>query len=211
MPDQKPFSDISPREMQIIEMASAGLIDKEIARRLTLSMATIRTHWVRIRSKLGAVNRAEVIARVMNYRLHSDANPDTVAHSDHSRRALCESALDHHPEGVLIADLEGKILYANRAAASMLGKEIKDVEGENLDGWVRLMTGGLSKILGNVHDSGNEMTVVGTLSGPGQRASLTMRPSPQNGVVHCALRTHSDATPQPRTERKLANHQFELR
>jgi DNA-binding CsgD family transcriptional regulator len=55
---------ISAREHQIIELASRGYTDKEICRALSLSLTTVRTYWGRAREKLGAVNRAQVVAQV---------------------------------------------------------------------------------------------------------------------------------------------------
>jgi DNA-binding CsgD family transcriptional regulator len=58
LPDQS----ISPRECQLLDLASLGLGDKEIASRLSISVATVRTYWERIRQKIGATNRSEAIA-----------------------------------------------------------------------------------------------------------------------------------------------------
>jgi hypothetical protein len=46
-------------------LAVKGLTDKEICRELDLSITTVRTHWTRLRRKLGVVNRAQAIAESM--------------------------------------------------------------------------------------------------------------------------------------------------
>ena len=54
--------ELSPREKEIVIRAAGGATDKEIADGLDLSVATLRTYWIRVRDKLGAVNRTHAIA-----------------------------------------------------------------------------------------------------------------------------------------------------
>ncbi len=49
---------LAPRECQILELTAAGLIDKEIASKLGISIGTIRTYWERIKSKLNSRTRS---------------------------------------------------------------------------------------------------------------------------------------------------------
>ncbi len=58
----RPTVELSPREREIVVRAAAGATDKEIADDLDISVATLRTYWVRVRDKLGAVNRTHAIA-----------------------------------------------------------------------------------------------------------------------------------------------------
>jgi DNA-binding CsgD family transcriptional regulator len=53
---------LSPRELQVATSASMGLGDKEIARQLGISPATVRTHLDNVFKKLGINNRS-VLAR----------------------------------------------------------------------------------------------------------------------------------------------------
>jgi DNA-binding CsgD family transcriptional regulator len=53
---------LSTREGQILGLAAAGLIDKEICRRLGITMNTLRTYWARIRNKRGNDTRAGLVA-----------------------------------------------------------------------------------------------------------------------------------------------------
>ena len=52
----------SERERQILALAAEGLIDKEIASELGLSVNTLRTYWSRIRSKVGGASRSALVA-----------------------------------------------------------------------------------------------------------------------------------------------------
>lgn len=60
-------ADLTPREMQILEMVSRGLQNKAIAAEFNLSEHTVKIHLHNIISKLGIHNRTEAAAR---YRDH---------------------------------------------------------------------------------------------------------------------------------------------
>ena len=53
---------LSPREAEVAALAAQGLADKEIARRLNLKFATVRTHLDNAFSKLGVRNRTQLVA-----------------------------------------------------------------------------------------------------------------------------------------------------
>jgi DNA-binding CsgD family transcriptional regulator len=57
---------ISPAEKRILNLAIKGMTDKEICRELGLSITTVRTHWTRLRKKLGVVNRAQAVAEALD-------------------------------------------------------------------------------------------------------------------------------------------------
>jgi DNA-binding CsgD family transcriptional regulator len=57
-------TNLSPRELQVAQSASLGLGDKEIARQLGISPATVRTHMDNAFKKLGINNRS-VLARTL--------------------------------------------------------------------------------------------------------------------------------------------------
>ncbi len=52
---------ISPREMDVLTLAAAGLTDQEIADRLVISPRTVASHLDHVRTKTGAASRADVI------------------------------------------------------------------------------------------------------------------------------------------------------
>jgi len=53
---------LTPRQAQILELAAAGLSDKEIARRLHVTHRTVRTHFEKLFQQRGIRNRAQAIA-----------------------------------------------------------------------------------------------------------------------------------------------------
>jgi PAS domain S-box-containing protein len=59
---------ISQRQRQIVEFAARGMTDKDIARQLGLSEGTLRTYWDRLRKRLDAQSRTEVLARLSQHR-----------------------------------------------------------------------------------------------------------------------------------------------
>ena len=52
------LESLSQREGEVLSLAAAGYLDKEICRELGISPNTLRTYWVRIRGKMGEVPRS---------------------------------------------------------------------------------------------------------------------------------------------------------
>ena len=57
--------NISGRERQTVELAANGMTDKEIARRMGVSLATVRTYWERLRVKTATRTRTHATCVVM--------------------------------------------------------------------------------------------------------------------------------------------------
>lgn len=58
------YSVLSPREEDVLEVAAEGVSAKEIARRLFLTEATVRSHLSSAYAKLGVSGRVELLARM---------------------------------------------------------------------------------------------------------------------------------------------------
>lgn len=52
----------SPRELQVLELVASGMTNRQIASRLRLGEATVKTHLQHVCAKLGAVDRASAVA-----------------------------------------------------------------------------------------------------------------------------------------------------
>lgn len=55
-------SSLTQRERQVMMLIARGLSTDEIARELTIGVATVRTHVYRVRCKLGARDRAQLVS-----------------------------------------------------------------------------------------------------------------------------------------------------
>jgi DNA-binding NarL/FixJ family response regulator len=60
-PDDDPETGLSPRETEVLRLIATGQSNREIARTLFVSEATIKTHVNRIFAKTGSRNRAQAI------------------------------------------------------------------------------------------------------------------------------------------------------
>jgi two-component system, NarL family, response regulator LiaR len=66
-------SELTNREREVLALLAAGLSNKEIAERLTLSVGTVRLHVSNILGKLGAPNRTTAAAIAMKHGLDGTA------------------------------------------------------------------------------------------------------------------------------------------
>ncbi len=57
--------DLTPREFQVLQLAAQGCGGREIAERLQVSPATVRTHFGRIYDKYGVSDRAAAVAKAL--------------------------------------------------------------------------------------------------------------------------------------------------
>jgi PAS domain-containing protein len=110
---------------------------------LGIRVSTVTTYWVRIRSKVGQLNRAELIAlcvrqksqeavtelrnEVMKLRAEN-SDLAKVAATSGKRAEIGLAALDEVPCGVIVARSDGTFLMSNKPACDLLGYEEDDLE-----------------------------------------------------------------------------------
>jgi len=71
-----PDSALSPREVEILRLVAAGTTNRETARRLLISEATVKTHLLNIYAKLGVSDRAAAVAEAFNRGLLTPEAPE---------------------------------------------------------------------------------------------------------------------------------------
>ena len=64
-----PVELLTKRELEVLSYISIGLLDKEIADKLNISVTTVRTHCRNIYKKLGINNRTEAAKIAGKYKL----------------------------------------------------------------------------------------------------------------------------------------------
>lgn len=143
--DVETFPDLSPRETQLLLMASDGLTDNAISQKLGISVATVNSYWVRIRSKLGAQSRTEAVAMALRSQAEANmrklqAENERLAHelagatqdgSNHSADAsIFGDMIQAAADGILIVGTSGKIMACNPALAEMFGYRCEEVVGQ---------------------------------------------------------------------------------
>lgn len=60
---------LPPRQREVLDLLAEGLTNKEIARRLSISPATVKIHVARLTAWLGAANRTDAVARAHRARI----------------------------------------------------------------------------------------------------------------------------------------------
>ena len=55
-------NELSARQQEILRLAADGLTDKEIAKRLSIALETVRTHWKRLRDRFDTSSRTQIVA-----------------------------------------------------------------------------------------------------------------------------------------------------
>lgn len=74
-PGRSVFPDLTPRELEILDLVASGLDYRQIARRLTISDKTVRNHVTNIFTKLQVNDRAQAIVRARNAGLGAEGAP----------------------------------------------------------------------------------------------------------------------------------------
>ena len=64
-PSAREVENLSPRELEVLELLARGYLYKEIASRIGVAYATIRTHVERIYEKLHVRSRSQAVARYL--------------------------------------------------------------------------------------------------------------------------------------------------
>ncbi len=62
--EKQPADELTPRELQVARLAAGGLSYGEVARHLTISLATVRSHLSSVYGKLKARKQAEMVSRL---------------------------------------------------------------------------------------------------------------------------------------------------
>jgi len=60
-----PSASLTPREVEVIELVGSGLTNADVGRRLFISEATVKTHLLRVFTKLGVDDRTAAVTTAM--------------------------------------------------------------------------------------------------------------------------------------------------
>lgn len=131
--------DLSEREQQLITLAAQGLTDTAIAHRLGISEPTVKSYWLRVRSKLGPYNRTELVAHALKEESDqavAELNGeiarlrDALGRTDRSAMDLQREMLENAPDAVFAVDADGNFLWLNLEAERMFGYRFDELVGK---------------------------------------------------------------------------------
>jgi PAS domain S-box-containing protein len=158
---QRSFEGLSDRENEVLNLAAEGATDKEIARLLSISTATVGTYWARMRAKLGLGGRTAIVAKVLRTQLAEESlaakhetDPDRQVPIRAKRteeqylEAVIQALADIEcaPVPLIALDLFGRIEIWNQAASRALGYVTDDVMGKAFPGSPSLIMKSLTAI-----------------------------------------------------------------
>lgn len=122
---------LSARERQILELAAQGRTDQAIGLELAISVGSVNTYWSRIRTKVGKLSRAELVAQIALERAIVDLEAlrsenaqllqvlDQLQTSERRIQRSLErtnALIKALPDAVIVVDAVGTIVLANAAA-----------------------------------------------------------------------------------------------
>ena len=136
MENTKKHPDLSEREQQLIALAAKGYTDTAIANRLGISEPTVKSYWLRVRSKLGPYNRTELVAHALREeteRTVSELNgeiqrlKDALNQSNEAPLGIHQVMLENAPDAVFAVDQEGCFVWLNLEAERMFGYRFDEI------------------------------------------------------------------------------------
>lgn len=137
---------LSRREREVLDRATAGMTDEQIAQSLGLSLSTVSSYWVRIRGKLGFVSRTELVAAVVRMLaerklalVEAECESlrlriiDLEAHATHaSGKRWDRAALEAVPEPITVVDRLGAVLFVNDPLTALFAYDRSELIGRRM-------------------------------------------------------------------------------
>lgn len=118
---------LTPKETNILQLASKGLTDKQISLQLQISRGTLITHWTRMKSKLQAANRGEMIAHLIRHEMSAAMKRDASIGGPN-----CMSVLSCIPDVVVVTGADSVIRFVNAEYERVTGLKRENVVGKTL-------------------------------------------------------------------------------
>ncbi len=172
----------SPRQKELIALAAQGLTDEETAKRLNLSVQTVRSYWRDLREKAGGLTRIEIVVQSVQpslaegrllepIRLKGDIDEEQACNTVIAIASALEIPL------VLVWGKVGKIVFINEArkrlgyvvpigttAANYADWDYRNTKSEPLSNdqypFTRILSGGERQVSERMYVPNNEGELV---------------------------------------------------
>lgn len=132
------LTQLSGRELTVLQMLSQGLSNKDIAEQLSLSYKTISTYKARLHQKLKVGNDFQLleVARSHGLVAGDEASRAQAPSSDPQllrEHGLLRALLDAAPYPMFVRDLAGRLLMCNRRYLAYAGESFEAIHGSTID------------------------------------------------------------------------------
>lgn len=129
---------LSRQEERVLSLARQGLGDKQIAQQLGLSADTVRTYWQRVRQKVGAGTRAEIIATLSDQSTAValqavETEKDVLVQEILKRKSVEKALRNSEREWRQLADSMPQIVFVSRMDAHIFHYNARFFEYTGLD------------------------------------------------------------------------------
>jgi len=134
--DLEAFSNLSNREGQVLALAAAGYLDKQISVELGVSLNTLRTYWTRVRTKVGEAPRSALAAAYVQHAAEEDLDlePDwEIVYPERVMRVLSDRELAIPSQKGVEIPLDEVIAMVHPEDAPRIVALLEDVKTSGVD------------------------------------------------------------------------------
>lgn len=132
------LTQLSTRELSVLQLLSQGLSSKEVAAQLSLSYKTVSTYKVRLYQKLGVDSHFQLLEVARSHGLFAGEQPerataDVLDPALTREHGFLRGLLDSAPYPMFVRDLQGRLLMCNRRYLVYAEATLEEIQGQTLN------------------------------------------------------------------------------
>ena len=131
------LTQLSARELSVLQLLSQGLSSKEVAAQLSLSYKTVSTYKVRLYQKLGVDSHFQLLEVARSHGMFAGeqserATADALDPALKREYGFLRGLLDSAPYPMFVRDLQGRLLMCNRRYLVYAETTFEQIQGQTL-------------------------------------------------------------------------------